>query len=339
MSDGRGNNGAITGDWDAWEAKALPTRQVTGVTTSGGGGSEVTHTFLKHIRHMGVHATEVMLRELGTSPADHHKYKCPKVASYCAHHTMKVLQGHLTEAKVLFAQEERRNAELERRQQLAADTVAQATKEAVRKVKNAKRNAKKRAAKRRIKIDKMKTEMNDKLELAKTKRKDCENIMKKGLQHTVEGRKLMLKWSSDATDLTMEAAELSAKVLAATNAEVARELPHMKSIVDPPPPEFVADNGSDLSDWDPVEWEREDTEAEMAETAAYMEANMTWTGTDMNNFRHLGGIDTMGGARNSTAGVTIPVTVHGGQSGGSRSQKRNAMKRLKKRIAKEAGGL
>ncbi len=291
-------------------------------------GTPVVDTFLKHIRNMGVHATEVMLNNLGTAPADHHIYKCPKVAKYASCHTMSVLRGHLEEAKLLYAEEERRKAELERRQKLATETVAQAVKEATRKAKNAKRNAKKRAAQRRIKCEKMKTEMNEKLELAQLKRTDSVDLMKKGMQHTVEGRKLMLKWANEATKLTLEAAELSEKVLAATNAEVARTLPHMKSIVAPPEPEFVADNGSDLSDWDQVEWEREDTAEELAET-------MTWTGDDMNGFRRLGGIETMGGQRNSTAGITIPVTVHGSNSGSSRSAKRNAMKRLKKRVARE----
>tara|TARA_Y100001973_G_scaffold106393_1_gene184051 strand:+ start:2959 stop:3999 length:1041 start_codon:yes stop_codon:yes gene_type:complete len=334
-------NGAVSGDWVVWENEHAANRTVNS------GSNEVVNTFLHHIRERGTHATEVMLNQLGTMPADHHAYKCPKVTSYAAYNTMAMLRGHLEEAKKLYAAEERRKEELARRQKLAADTVDHATKEAVRKAKNAKRNAKKRAAKRRIKCEKMKTEMNEKLELAELLRSQSTDLMKKGMQHTVEGRKRMLKWANEATQLTLEAAALSEKVLAATNAEVARALPHMKSIVASPEPEFVADNGSDLSDCESskclacqdsgIAYLSDGVHGPCLECDVYTEPeegaeSLAFDGDAINSLASAG-IQTHGARFNrGNGGLTVPVTVHGGSSGSSRSAKRNALKKLKKRL-------
>ena len=318
MSDDRSTNGSISGDWNAWQAKNQP------VDEKGTSGSEIVNTFLGHIRKWGTHATEVMFNQLGLSPAQQHAYRCPKVASYCHHHSIGVLRGHLEEAKILYAEEERRKQELARRQKATADSVMEAAHQAARREKNAKRNAKKRAAKRRIKLDKMKTEMNDKLALAKLKRADCDNLIRKGMQHTVEGRKLMLKWANDATTLTQEAAALSEKVLAATNAEVARTLPHMKPIVEcvDEMVDKIVDDADDSYDSDDMyDWTRIDHNG----------GHDTWFGNVQ-----CGNLQSYGGRCDSSAQATVPVTVHGSQAGASRTQKRNAMKKLKKRITQGA---
>ncbi len=225
MADNVSTNGSVSGDWNTWEER----RSGRGERSTSRG---MVHTFLVHMREYGVAATEVMFRGMGNNPVDHHKLKNPKCKKLDTHRSMSQLRSQFLEAKKVYAQEQRRKAELERRQKLAAETVTEATQEAVRKVKNAKRNAKKRAAKRRIKLEKMKQEMLSKLELAQLKRTDSEKLLKKGMQHTVEGRKLMLKWANEATQLTVEAAELSEKLMAEASADVKKALPHMASIVE-----------------------------------------------------------------------------------------------------------
>lgn len=296
-------NGSVTGDWATWEGTTLRDSNSGRVSSN---GEEVVNTFLKHFREMGVHATEVMLRGLGNSPANHHKYKCPKVAKYAATHTMSVVLGHLEEAKRVYAEELRRHEELARRQKLAADTVSQATDEAVRKAKNAKRNAKKRAARRRIKYENMKTEMQNKLELAQLKRSAIADLMKKGMQHTVEGRKTLTGLSAQATQATLEGAELAEKMSKAMDAEVHRKLPHMVSTIVPNEPEIVEESTSS-----------DDEDYEFVAPLSML---------------NRGSFQTMPAqaSLDSLERRTVPVTVHGSHGGTSRTQKKNAMKKLKK---------
>ena len=242
MADNVSINGSVSGDWNQWERERDLGRAER--TTS----RSMVNTFLVHMREYGVAATEVMFQSMGDNPVDKHKLKDPKCKKLDTKRSMSQLRSQFLEAKKVYAQEQRRKAELERRQKLAAETVTQATQEATRKVKNAKRNAKKRAAKRRIKLDKMKREMQEKLELAQTLRNMSANGMKKGMQHTVEGRKFMLKWANEATQLTLEAADLTEKLMAEASADVKKALPHMASIVDNKTEEKVEEEDVDVDE-------------------------------------------------------------------------------------------